>query len=267
MPQYPAWWSFAFYGCLIVLVLILIGPGLILGIRLSKKFQQELQVERDERNKQNTSIFENGGVLAPAVIISARKVKSWGGGKNSPPSSFVMDFEVEVTAENAEKFVTSFRNELYRDSYVMAANEMITERGKKIWVTYDPKDTSRAYLDHFDEDHESAMKEREIDIRRAAFNKLTSGNDELKASGESAEAIITRVDDLDLPYPLKKSRALHLYFDVRPAAGFPFQAQGDVLIVETSLQKYSVGKKIYVRYDSQNPTRAVLDSERNKYIK
>jgi hypothetical protein len=40
-----------------------------------------------------------------------------------------------------------------------------------------------------------------------------------------------------------------------------------VLIVEASLQKYSVGRKVYVRFDPRQQQRAVLDTERNKSIK
>ena len=143
---------------------------------------------------------------------------------------------------------------------------MLTEHGRKIWVTYDPKDTSKAYLDHYDDDHESAMKEREVNGRRAAFNKRTEGNEDLKIRGEQAEAVITRVDDLDLPFPSKNSRAVHICFEVTPKAGFSFQAEGDVLIGETAIAKYSVGKKVFVRYDPQNPKWAVLDTERNRSI-
>lgn len=111
------------------------------------------------------------------------------------------------------------------------------------------------------------MKEREINGRRAAFNKRTEGNDDLKIRGEQAEAVITRVDDLNLPYPLKNARAVHnIWFDVTPKTGFPFQAEGDVLIGEAAVEKYSVGKRVFVRFDRQNPKWAVFDSERNKTI-
>ena len=74
------------------------------------------------------------------------------------------------------------------------------------------------------------------------------------------------MDDLDLPYPLKQSRGMRLYFDVIPQNGEPFRSEGDALIAEIALEKYSAGTKVFVRYDPQNPERAVLDTERNKSL-
>lgn len=262
-----------FFGILGAFVIIFFVPGIISGSLAGKvlgdKYRRDMtwiKQEIAEISKYKQDIFVHGGVVAPGVIVSAHPVKSWGGDRRHGHPYHLVDFEADVAPEGKPQFRAKFRNEIHRDSYVILGNEITTEHGRKIWVTYDPMDVSRAYLDHFDEDHESAMKEREIDTRRAEFNQLTSGNEDLKINGEPAEAVITRVDDLNLPYPLKKSRAMHLYFEVHPAAGLPFQAEGDVLIVETSLQKYSVGKKVFVRYDKHNPKWAILDSERNKSL-
>ncbi len=264
--EYSIWWTIGGFACLFALGLIVVAPGFILGFSMRKKFNEQLKLEREERNKYKISTFDNGGVLAPAIIVSARKVKSWGGGKHSSANSFIMDFEADVNVEGGLPFRAVFRDELYRNGYTILGNEMITEHGRKIWVIYDPKDTSRVYLDHYDEDHESGMKKRELDIRYSAFNKLTKDNEDLKTRGEQAEAVITRVDDLDLPYPLKKGRAMHLYFNVTPKTGFAFQAEGDFLIGDSVLEKYSVGRKVFVRFDPLDDKKAVLDSERNKSL-
>lgn len=139
---------------------------------------------------------------------------------------------------------------------------MVSEHGRKIWVMYDPQDTSRAFLDHYDNQHEEVM----LNYSRGEFNQLAESNEELKKNGEQAEAIITRVDDLNLPYPLKKSRAMHLYFDVTSKVGFSFEAEGYFLIGDSVTEKYSVGRKVFVRFDPLYPKKAVLDSERNKVL-
>ncbi len=139
---------------------------------------------------------------------------------------------------------------------------MISEHGRKVWAVYDPNDPTRAYLSHYDENHDEGT----LNYRRGVFNTLTEGNEELKKTGVQAEAIITGIDDLNLPYPLKKGRAMHLYFDVMPRGGSAFRAEGNVLISDAALEKYSVGKTVYVRFDPRQPERAVLDSERNKSI-
>ena len=279
MVDFFSWQAMIAYALIALIALLYFGRSFledIQGYFVSKQEKQnkiaEINKIIDDISSYKENIFLNGGVLAPAVIISANRVLSWGSGSHRGPfPSHLIDFEADVMPADAPVFRTKFRNEVhrnetYRNSYTIIGDEVISEHGRKIWVTYDPKDPSRAYLDHYDEDHEFAMKEREINGRRAAFNKLTEGNEDLKIHGEQAEAIITRVDDLNLPYPMNNARAMHICFEVTPKVGFPFEAEGDVLIGETAIKKYSVGKKVFVRIDRNNPKWAVLDTERNKSI-
>ena len=78
--------------CLIGLGIILVAPGFFLGSRMAKDFNKQLDEERLERYKYKLSILESGGALAPAVVVSARKVRSWGGGKHSMATSFIVDY-------------------------------------------------------------------------------------------------------------------------------------------------------------------------------
>lgn len=273
MVDFFSWQAILVYVLVIVFILVFTGFDLtdFIGGFLEKTEAEgeikEINKAIEDLSKYKEDIFLSGSMLAPAVIVSAKRVVSWGGLNRRDHSWHLIDFEVDVFSEDIPPFRARFRNEIYRPSFIQANNgEMLNEHGRKIWVTYDPKNPARAYLDHYDEDHETAMKEREVNGRRAAFNKRTEGNEDLKIRGEQAEAVITRVDDLDLPFPSKNSRAVHICFDITPKSGFPFQAEGDVLIGETAIAKYSVGKKVFVRYDLQNPTWAVLDTERNKSI-
>jgi hypothetical protein len=117
-------------------------------------------------------------------------------------------------------------------------------------------------LSHYNENHEEGV----LNYRRGVFNKLTEGNEELKKTGEQAEAIITGVDDLNLPYPWKQGRAMHMYFDVMPRTGPIFRGEANVLIADIAVEKYSVGKTVYVRFDPRQPEKVTLDSERNKLL-
>lgn len=256
------WWTIGIYVFIAVLIVIVVGPGFVIGYFISKKFNDQIKEERADLKKHQDSIRNNGGVMAPGMIVSARQVRSWSGGKNRSNNSHILDYEVNVSPVDGIPFRTSFRDELYRSGYTIINKEMISEHGRKIWVIYDPKDMSRAFLDHYDEQHEEVM----LNYRRGEFNKLTEGNEELKKTGQQAEAIITRVDDLNLPYPLKGSRAMHMWFDVTPKTGFVFQAEANALITETSLEKYSIGKMVYIRFDPHKPERAVLDTEKNRAI-
>jgi hypothetical protein len=262
MTEYSIWWTIGGFACLIALGLAVVAPGFILGFSLSRKSNQKLNVERAEREKYQQSIRDNDGVMAPGVILAAKVLRSWGGGKNRSPDGHVMEYEIEITPENGLPFRIKTNEEFLGGSYTSVFNEMISEHGRKVWAVYDPKDPTRAYLSHYDENH----YEGTLNYRRGIFNKLTEGNEELKKTGEQAEAIITGVDDLNLPYPLKKGRAMRLYFDVMPRAGSVFRAEANVLIGDVAVEKYSVGKTVYIRFDRLNPQRAVLDSERNKSI-
>jgi len=91
-------------------------------------------------------------------------------------------------------------------------------------------------------------------------------SNEIRKVGEESEAVITRAEDLNLPYPSKGSRGMRLYFDVLPKSGVPFHSETHALIVETSMEKYSAGKKVYVRFDPRKPERVALDSEKNKLL-
>ncbi|MFN8401405.1 MAG: hypothetical protein U0X74_15440 [Anaerolineales bacterium] len=273
MVDFFSWQAILGYIFVIVLVLMVTGFNLTEFVEgFFDKTESHGEIEEinkaiEEISKYKDAIFLAGGVLAPAVIVSAKRVVSWGGLNRRDHSWHLIDFEVDVFSEGIPPFRTRFRNEIYRPSFVRANNEeMLTEHGRKVWVTYDPENPQKAYLDHYDEDHETAMKEREINGRRAAFNKLTESNEYLKIRGEQAEALIARVDDLNLPYPLKNSRAVHIYFEVTSKDGSPFQAEGNVLIGDAAVKKYSVGKKVFVRFDPQNPKWAVLDTERNKTL-
>lgn len=245
-------------GVLVFLVILLLPIVVIFVFKQNK----QLNAERAERRKFQEAIRDNGGIMAPGVIVAAKILKSWGGGKNRAPNGHILEYLVEITPENGSPFQAKINHEFDGGTYSSIFNEMTSEHGRKIWVVYDPKDLTRAYLSHYDEKHEEGV----LNYRRGIFNKLTEGNEELKKTGVQAEAIITGVDDLNLPYPWKNGRAVHMYFDVMPRDGSVFRAEGDVLIGDVALEKYSVGKTVYVRFDPNQPERAVLDSERNKSI-
>ncbi|MBL8092409.1 MAG: hypothetical protein JNJ43_18900 [Anaerolineales bacterium] len=60
---------------------------------------------------------------------------------------------------------------------------------------------------------------------------------------------------------------MRLEFKVTPTSGPSFQSEGHFLIGDSAVEKYSVGKKVYVRFDPSHPEKVVLDSERNKSLK
>lgn len=246
------WGTVGAYACLAGIVLAFAAPIIISIYYYTKKRSNT----RKKADAEKQSIISGGGLMAPAVVVSARRIE---GSKYD----HTIDFEVDVQTENHSPFRAGFRDVIYLRSYTAVGGELVDQVGRKVWVVYDPNNLSRVALDHYDGAHQEFV----LNDRRGEFNKLTEGNEDLKKRGEPAEAVITRVDDLDLPYPLKKGRAMHLYFDVTPKAGAVFQAEGDFMFGDSAIQKYSVGKKVYVRFDPLDQKRAVLDSERNKSLR
>lgn len=155
------WTSVLCYGSLALIVFVMMVPGFIFFFMIGKKKNEEIQKKREEKERYKQSIHDNGGLLAPAVIVAARVLSSTGRGRHGTDTpSFVIEFEAEVTPEDGSSFRTKFRNELFPNGYKVENYEMVSEYGKKLWVTYDPKDTTRAFLDHYDEDHEKVMSRR-----------------------------------------------------------------------------------------------------------
>lgn len=249
--DFPIGSTIGAYACLAGILLIFIVPIFLMIGYFSMKRLGVSKKALDERR----DILKSGGVMAPAMILSARRIE---GSK----TDHTVDFEVEVQPEGRSSFRAGYRTIISQRSYTAVGGEMVGYAGRKIWVVYDPNNLSRMAFHHDDSQHEEFM----LDRRREEFNKLTAGNEDLKKRGEQAEAVITRVDDLNMPYPLKQSRAVHIYFDVTQKTGAVFQAEGDFLIGDDAMQKYSVGKQVYVRFDPQNSKWAVLDSERNKSL-
>lgn len=219
--------------------------------------------KRMEKRSAENAALRKRGVTAPAIVLSARSTmeRSLFGRKERR-----IDYEVNVQPAGQAPFKHSFQHWTERRGYTAVKGQLVGEAGKKIWITYDPNNPSQMIFEHDDQEHERIISEQELNERRAEFNKLTEGNDALKVRGEQAVAFITHVDDLNLPYPLKKSRAVHICFEVTPSVGTVFRAEGDVLIGESAFDKYSVGKKVFVRFDPQNTQWAVLDSERNRNL-
>jgi hypothetical protein len=50
-----------------------------------------------------------------------------------------------------------------------------------------------------------------------------------------------------------------LTFEVMPRVGEPFIAETQAAIADTSREKYSAGKMVYIRYDPANKAQAALD--------
>lgn len=142
MVDFFSWQAIVGYVLFIVLILVFTGFDLTDFIGgFFEKTEAQGEIEKinktiEDLSKYKEDIFLSGGVLVPAVIVSAKRVVSWGGRNRRYHYWHLIDFEVDVLSENIPPFRTRFRNEIYKPSFVRANNEeMLTEHGRKIWVT------------------------------------------------------------------------------------------------------------------------------------
>lgn len=249
------WFSVSLGVICFIGVPVLLFIGWVISGTLDNKQQEKRGAEDDTLRKR--------GVTASAVVVSARK-----GMERSPfgRKEMRIDYEIEVQPEGGAPFSQSFQYWTERRGYTAIAGQLVGEAGRKIWVTYDPHDPSQMIFEYYDEERKKIVEQQDLEKRRFEFNKLVEMNNEIRKAGEEAEALITHVEDLNLPYPLKASRGVRLNFDVLPKSGSAFRSETYALIADASLAKYSTGKKVYVKFDPRQPEKAVLDSEKNKLL-
>lgn len=132
-------------ACFIGFALVVLIPFWFIFSIGSKKVNAEIEKARQERE----AIRKTGGVTAPAVIISAR----WEGERNKHLRKIL--FVVDVLPENQPPFRATFRDEAYRRNIKVKNYEMISELGQKIWVTYDPNNSNRMFLERYEDESNS----------------------------------------------------------------------------------------------------------------
>lgn len=204
------------------------------------------QQRKDLRNEIGRS-----AVMAPAVVLSARN----GIVKNR---RMWVTFTVEVQPEGRPAFQATFKDwVLLQKRGFVSWGERHEEVGQKIWVTYNVNDPTEMILEHYDVDHRVLMGQK-------AFEKIYERNKIIRETGEEAEALILEAEDLDLhgrlekEFNLAKGHYMRYKVEVSPNSGAPYLAEFQSLIKPSSLPKFEVGKKCYVKFDPQDRSQVCL---------
>jgi len=204
------------------------------------------QQRKDLRNEIGRST-----VMAPAVVLSARN----GIVKNR---RMWVTFTVEVQPEGRPAFQATFKDwVLLQKRGFVSWGERHEEVGQKIWVTYNVNDPTKMILEHYDVDHRVLMG-------RKAFEKIYERNKIIRETGEEAVARIIKVEDLNLHVMLEreynpaKGHYMLYKVEVSPNTGDPYLAEFQSLIKPSSLPKFEVGKKCYVKFDPQDRSQVCL---------
>jgi hypothetical protein len=146
-PPLSNWVSVVLFACCFIGTPVVLLIGWLISGMMNNRHQES-------RDAQNNALRKRG-VIASAVVISARKgvARSLSGQKE-----VLVDYEVDVQPENGIKFRQSFKHWREDRGYTAIAGQLVSEQGRKIWVTYDPSNPSDMIFEHYDEKHEDIVK-------------------------------------------------------------------------------------------------------------
>lgn len=227
-----------------------VGVGIVLlAIWIFRKNTNDRKKRYQQRFEQ-LSALRKKGVTAPALVLSVKN-----GNRRGPESGSqetLITFHVEVQPEGLSAFQMTFKDWVAGRGYRHRTDDV----GRKIWVTYDPNDTSQMMFEYYDED-------RNYEIGRADFNKLQKKYDAIRQTGEEALAVILEIEDLGVESYLEREylsqKTMRVKLEVTPTAGQAYQAETEGLFATASLHKYQAGKKVYVKIDPHDKTQVALD--------
>lgn len=215
-------------GCLITLVSLGVA-----GFFLFRMF----------KNMNQNSNLVKTGVSAPAVIIG---LEDTGVTMNDSPQ---VRLTLQVTPVDRPPFqavATTFVGRLQVG--------MITP-GASVNVRYDPNDISKVAVESLGAPSASSANVAAIQAAMQAQDQYYEG---LRKTGEEALAKILTVTDMNMRVG-DTGAMFRFTLEVTPKIGEPFKAENQSAILNTSREKYSVGKMVYVRYDPNNKAQVALD--------
>jgi len=183
----------------------------------------------------NKAVLQTG-VSAPATILS---VEDTGVTMNYSPQARLT---LQVTPADRAPFqavATTFIGRMQIGMIIPGATVM---------VRYDPNDISKVAI-------ESIGAPSSIQSAMLAQDQYY---EQLRKTGEEAEAIILSVQDTGMR--VEGGGSLRRFkFEVTSRFDGTFEAETQAAIADASRDKYSVGKKVYVRYDRANKAQVALD--------
>lgn len=212
---------------------------------------------RDQRAAHKNALRKRG-VTAPAVIVSTRRNMFTLRPPGTASNERKLIFEVDVQRGGHSPFRTTFQDWVQEHNYTYINMQRMDIVGRKIWVTYDSNNPSDMVFEYFDEDREKVLAADAWNERRAAFERLDKENQALFRTGVEAPAVIIETEDLGLAHQFEGTKVIRLKLEVTPKLGSPYQAETQAMIADGSLEKYSAGKWVIVKYDPRDAIKVAL---------
>ncbi len=195
------------------------------------------------KNMNQNSGLVKTGVSASAVIIG---LQDTGVTMNESPQ---VRLTLQVTPADRPPFqatATTFVGRLQVG--------MITP-GASVMVRYDPNDISKVAIESIGA---PSMNSGNVAAIQSAMQQQDQYYEQLRKTGEEATAKILTVTDMNIRVGDTGSM-FRLTFEVLPRFGETFKAETQAAIADTSREKYSAGRMVYVRYDPTNKAQVALD--------
>jgi hypothetical protein len=195
------------------------------------------------KNMNQNSNLVKTGVSAPAVIIG---LEDTGVTMNESPQ---VKLTLQVTPTDRPPF------QAVAKTFVGRLQVGMITPGASVNVRYDPNDISKVAIESLGAPAANSGNVAAIQAAMQAQDQYYEG---LRRTGEEALAKILTVTDMNMRVGDTGSM-LRFTFEVTPKVGEPFKAENQSAVLNTSREKYSVGKMVYVRYDPNNKAQVALD--------
>lgn len=183
----------------------------------------------------NKAVLQTG-VSAPATILS---VEDTGVTMNYSPQARLT---LQVTPADRAPF------QAVATTFIGRMQIGMIIPGATVTVRYDPNDLSKVAI-------ESIGAPNAVQSAMLAQDQYY---EQLRKTGEEAEAVILSVQDTGMR--VEGGGSLRRFkFEVTSRFDGTFEAETQAAIADVSRDKYSVGKKVYVRYDRANKAQVALD--------
>ena len=195
------------------------------------------------KNMNQNSALVKTGVSAPAVIINAEDT---GTTMNDSPQ---VRLTLQITPANRPPF------QAVTTTFVGRLQVGMIVPGSSVTVRYDPNDISKVAIESLGA---PAMNYGNVAAIQAAMQQQDQYYAQLRQTGEEAPAKILTVTDMNIRVGDNGSM-FRFTFEVIPTYGEPFKAETQTAVADSSREKYSVGKMVYVRYDPGNKAQVTLD--------
>lgn len=189
---------------------------------------------------QNSSLVKTG-ISAPAVILNAEDT---GTTMNESP-------QVRLTLQVSPIYGPSFQ--AVTTTFVGRLQIGMIVPGAPVTVRYDPNDTTKVAIESL-----GGPSMNSGNNNMTVIQAQDQYYDQLRKTGQEATAKILTASDMNIRVG-NSSSMFRLVFEVTPRFGEAFKAETQAAIADSSREKYSAGKMVYVRYDPNNKAQVALD--------